>query len=124
MALVDLSRWRDAVDHDAEFRLAARFWSGRVRLGMGDRAILVRVADGRLVDVDAEPTPFDPFDFEIAAPEEDWREFLRPVPRPFFQDVFAASVHHRFRMGGDLDSLYAYYPATRRMLELMRDHVA
>ncbi|MGH7806160.1 MAG: hypothetical protein ACREQJ_17555, partial [Candidatus Binatia bacterium] len=56
----------EAVNGDPEFRLAARFWNGSFRFSMtgsagigGAEAYVFRVRDGRLVDVNVEPTQFD-----------------------------------------------------------------
>jgi hypothetical protein len=58
---------------------------------------------------------------DIGAPETDWRAMLSPVPRPFYQDLHAATVHHGFHVTGDTKHYCAYYPALRRLIELMRD---
>lgn len=116
----DIDSWRDALDHDPEFAIAARCWNTRVKLRFGAAAVIVRIADGRIAGVRSDATPFNEWQIEIAAPQEEWHRLLEPVPRPFYHDVFAASVHHGFTIGGDLESFYAYYPAVRRMFELMR----
>ena len=43
------------------------------------------------------------------------------MPRPFYQDLYAATVHHGFSVSGDTLNYCAYYPALRRLVELMRD---
>ena len=110
-----------AVNEDPEFRLAARFWNGAFRLGMGStEAYVFRVRDGQLVDVNLAPTSFDAWDFEIAGPAEGWTELLARVPKPFYQDVASAILRHGFTLGGDVESYFAYHAALRRMIDLMR----
>ena len=120
MALVDLQRWRFLVNRDAEFSLTARAWNAVFKLQMGEAACLVRVREGQIAEIDEAPTPFDAYEIEISGPEEGWRKFLEPSPPPFYQDVFPAVMRHGFTMGGDVESLFAYYPAARRMFELLR----
>lgn len=111
----------DAINADPEFRLASRFWNGSFRLAMGDdEAYLFRVRDGSIVDVNAAPTVFDAWDFEVAGPADGWREMMAAVPRPFYQDPFAAVLRHGFRLGGDVESFFAYHAALRRVLDEMR----
>jgi hypothetical protein len=111
----------EAVNEDPEFRLAARFWNGSFRLGMGAaEAYVFRVRDGRLVDVNLAPTSFDAWDFEVAGPAEGWAELFAPVPKPFYQDVASALLRHGFTLGGDVESFFAYHAALRRMIDLMR----
>ena len=57
----------------------------------------------------------------IAAPREDWDALLEAVPRPFYQDLYPATVHHGFEVTGDTAHFCAYYPAIRRLIEIMRE---
>jgi hypothetical protein len=110
-----------AVNDDPEFRLAARFWNGSFRFGMGaEEAYVFRVRDGRLVDVNLAPTVFDAWDFEVAGPADGWREVLAREPRPFYQDVASAILRHGFTLGGDVESFFAYHAALRRVLDVLR----
>ena len=111
----------EAVNGDPEFRLAARFWNGSFRLGMGaEEAYVFRVRDGRLVDVNVEPTQFDAWDFEVSGPADGWREIFALEPRPFYQDVASALLRHGFVLGGDVESFFAYHAALRRVVDVMR----
>jgi pimeloyl-ACP methyl ester carboxylesterase len=110
----------EAVNADPEFRLAARYWNGSFRFGMGAEAYVFRVRDGRVADVNCAPTPFDAWDFEVSGPPEAWREILAPVPRPFFQDVASAVFREGFSLGGDLESFFAYHAALRRLVAVAR----
>lgn len=111
----------EAVNEDPEFRLAARFWNGSFRFGMGpDEAYLFRVRDGRLVDVNLQPTMFDAWDFEVSGPADGWREILAAEPKPFYQDVASALLRHGFVLGGDVETFFAYHAALRRVVDVMR----
>ncbi len=104
---------------DAEFRLAARFWSTRIALRDESAGQLVKIEDGRIVEV--RPCEQDAAcDVSISASREEWERFLEPVPRPFYQDLWGAWTRHGFELEGDLDSLYPYYPALRRLFDLVR----
>ncbi len=115
----------EAINADPEFTLAARFWNGSFRLGMGaEEAYVFRVRDGRVVHVNRQPTPFDAWDFEVAGPADGWNEVLARVPKPFYQDVVPALFRHGFSLGGDLESFFAYHGALRRVLDVMRRQLA
>jgi hypothetical protein len=110
----------DAANLDAEFRIAARFWDCTLRLDEGERAHTIRIEGGRITSIEpagAEET----FDLLIAAAPEKWDQLLASVPRPFFQDLYGAATHHGFQLGGNLEHhLFPYYPAVRRLLEILR----
>jgi hypothetical protein len=119
----DVLDWATLVhraNDDGEFRLHARFWNARLRVAIGDKAMRLDVRDGVL----APPAPWFggmAANLDVSAPESDWREMLAAVPRPFYQDLQAATVHHGFHVAGDTKHYCAYYPALRRLIELMRD---
>jgi hypothetical protein len=119
--MIDWQRLRERANSDGEFRLHARFWSARVRITRGHERTLLEMIGGEM----RRAQPWDAADFgadlEIAAPGDDWDALLARVPRPFYHDVWAANVHHGFQLSGDSLNLCAYYPAVRRLIELMRE---
>lgn len=108
------------LDDDGEFRVAARLWTATVRLEVGDDVRAVRIEDGRVVSVQRSGTDA-PCDVFVSAPTPVWQSMLAATPGPFFQDLFAASLHHGLAMNADILDYAAYYPALRRMLEVMRE---
>lgn len=114
---------QEAINADPEFRIAARFWNATVRLDMGDTALLLHIEKGRLAEVatGAQVIAFlTSVNIVVSAPAAEWRKFLEPIPKPFYVDLWGASAHHGFQVSGDMESLYAYYPAMRRLFDLMR----
>jgi len=117
------SKLQEAANGDPEFRLAARFWNTTLRLEMGEEALLIRVENGQIAEVLTGRQVFTfltPVNIVVAAPPEDWRKFLERIPKPFYVDLWGATAHHGFKVGGDMESLYAYYPAVRRLFDIMR----
>ena len=108
----------DRVNRDPEFRLAARLWDATLRLDMGDHSHSRRFEDGSLVDV--APCAADAAcDLFVGASEEQWQELLAPVPRPYYQDLFGAQWQHGVRLPEDPVAYAAYYPALRRLIQLL-----
>ena len=118
--MLDWSTLVARANDDGEFRLHARFWNARLRFAIGEKAVRLDVRDGTLA-------PAVPWfggiaaNLDVSAPEGDWRAMLSRVPRPFYQDLQAATVHHGFHVTGDTKHYCAYYPAIRRLIELMRE---
>ncbi len=116
--MIAWSELPDRVNGDGEFRYAARHWDATLRLDLGDASHRLRFEDGSLVDVG--PCAADaPCDLFVTASEDDWRELLAPVPRPYYQDVFAAQMQHGVRLPPDPVAYAAYYPALRRLVQLL-----
>jgi len=111
------------LNDDPEFRLCARYWTGSVQFRVDDRVWVLRLVDGQVSDLRPGAVQLEPRDVEISAPERAWRTFLAAVPPPFYQDLIAASLHHEFAIGGDPETLFAYYPALRRMFDVLREEL-
>jgi len=118
--MLDWERVRERVNADGEFRLHARFWNSTVRIGRGAEGWRLEVRDGSLRII----LPWRgsiASDLSIDAPDADWEALLQRLPRPFYQDLYGATLHHGFAVSGDTRHYCAYYPAVRRLIELMRE---
>ena len=111
---------RQRANGDAEFRQHARFWNATVRLGFGGKAIKLRIENGEVAVI--EPW-FGAIaaDLSISASTEQWQALLAKTPQPFYQDLYPAAIHHGFEVSGSIDDYCAYYPAIRRLIELLRN---
>lgn len=110
---------RRALNDDAEFRYSARYWDASLRLGIGDERFCVRITNGG-VDVIRPWEPDDSPDIGIDAAPGEWEQLLAPVPRPFYQSLYAATLHHGFTLTGDEVETYAYMAAVIRLIDVMR----
>ena len=114
---------QEVVNADPEFRIAARFWNATVRLDMDGDALLLRIEKGQIAEVVTGAQVFaflTPVNIIIVASAVEWQKFLEPIPKPFYVDLWGATAHHGFQVGGDMESMYAYYPAIRRLFDIMR----
>ena len=117
--MLDWDAVRVLANDDGEFRLHARFWNATVRLGIGHRNYKMRVDNGS-IDFIERWSGGMASDLAIRAPEGDWEALLAATPRPFYQDLYPAAIHHGFEVAGDTADYCAYYPAIRRLIEIMR----
>jgi len=115
----DSSRLVAALNDDGEFRVAARLWTGAIRLDSGAEPYLLTMEDGRAIDF--EPAiDDDAAELRIAATPEQWEQLLAAEPRPFYHDLYAARTWQGVTFEGDQERWAPHYPAVRRMLEVMR----
>jgi hypothetical protein len=94
-------------------------WTGDVMFVSDNDAVQVAVRDGR-VDTIAPAAADAASMIRIAGPNAGWAKMLAPVPPPFYQDLFGAAAHHGFTIGGHIEDVGPYYPALRRIIELLR----
>ena len=118
--MLDWDAVRARANDDGEFRLHARLWNATVRLGMGHRNYKLLIGDGSVRSIGRWRGGVAT-DLAIHAPQADWDAMLAGTPRPFYQDLYAAAIHHDFQIAGDTANYCAYYPALRRLIEIMRE---
>jgi hypothetical protein len=118
--LLDFSALPARVNADGEFLLHARFWNATIKLRVGATSYRLDVRDGKLNGC-APWLGTIAGDLAIEADDTEWNNLLEPMPRPFYQDLYAATLHHGFSVSGDTLNYCAYYPAVRRLVELMRE---
>ena len=107
------------VNEDPEFKLAARMWHGDVVFASGDDALRMTVRDGRVTEV-VPSAAGAAAQVRIAATEDVWEQMLRPAPPPFYHDLFGAVARHGVVLAGEPTDVFPYYPALRRVIELLR----
>jgi hypothetical protein len=120
MALIDWSELPDRVNRDGEFRVASRFWDATLRLDVGPDSRRLRFEGGALSEVSACARDAE-CDVHVSAPTEEWERLLEPTPRPFYQDLLAAQAHHGIELNEDFLDFAAYYPALRRLVDILRE---
>ena len=111
---------REGLAADPEWALVARYWNADIRFFVGTDNYSLRVEEGRVARFERRPDASFAYTILIGGPTEAWREILKQVPPPYYQDFLPAQVFHGFTCGGDLESLYAYYAAISRILAIMR----
>ncbi len=114
-----LSRLPAAANDDGEFRIAARLWDGDVVLVSGDEAVRLTVSAGCITEASSAPANADA-QIRIVGPPQGWAKMLQPLPLPFYQDLYGAQIHHGFAIQGAIETVGPYYPALRRLIELLR----
>ena len=114
---------KDRLNADPEFKLTARFWYCDIRFVIGDEPYFMRIEDGKVKSFTYGTNGFDPYTVNISGPLEVWEQMFEEIPKPFYHDWFAASFHHDFEFGGDLESAYAYYYSLRRIKAIMGEEV-
>ncbi len=104
---------------DGEMRLAVRYWTGGLRLGIGDHQTGFTAADGEIAAGVPEPGAGV---ITITGPPEVWAPLLEAVPPRFAQISILTALGEAGLQRGPTDPLlwWQYLPAVRRAVELLR----
>jgi len=115
---MNTTQWAQACAADGEFLLAARHWTGGLRLRIGDEALELTIQDGAVDTTSSAPVRGWVVYSGTAAV---WAEILAPVPSRFNNDLIAnMSTLGGLRVAGDPLTVAQYYGAIMRAVELLR----
>jgi hypothetical protein len=102
----DLKSWavkfKTLSDSDKTIAAMARYYTCSYMWDMGEAKVIVEMLDGKVRHINTDPAPLDAYDFALRASAQTWREFARPVPRPMFHGIWAASFRHDLKMEGNI----------------------
>jgi len=118
--LPDSAGWAERCNADGEFQLAARYWSGGLRLCIGDAVAELGVDEGAACAA-AELSKDTAGVIELSGTQEFWARMLAASPPRFHTDLMAA-VNTASGLGraGDKLAYAQYYGAVMRAIELLR----
>ncbi len=111
-----------ALGSDALYARVSGHFSARIVFANGDRAALVCLDGGRIVQVQVPPPLMTSWDFAIRGDAAAWDDLLAAVPPPRCQSVFALAKAGRMRVEGNWMVVMQNLWALTRLLELMRAH--
>lgn len=109
---------------------ATRIWRGRYvntrflieeRSGDATSSWIATIAEGRVVRVEKGPFVMPSWVFALRADSADWAEFLQPVPRPGYHDLFALLKHRRLKIEGDLHVFMANLRYFKEIFSALRE---
>jgi pimeloyl-ACP methyl ester carboxylesterase len=113
--------WADACAGDGEFELAARHWSGGLRLIAGDTTLDLTLDDGAVSPGRGNGDGV----IEFSGGADVWEKFFAETPPRFHNDVMAnMSTLMDVNRGGNELVHAQYYGAAMRALELLREGAA
>jgi pimeloyl-ACP methyl ester carboxylesterase len=112
-----LKRFADRCAADGEFRLAARHWTGGLRLESDGEIIGLTLLDGDLSVGVPEPGGGV---ITLRASSAVWAEVLAAKPKRFYNDIFPIIGLGDMANASDPVVYAQYYPAVMRAIELLR----
>ena len=90
-------------------------------LDIGGDSALLRISDGRIADVQRNPSVMPSADFAIIGEPAIWRRFLAADPPPGDHDLFAFLKRRELRIVGDLHPLMSYLLYWKGVFACLRD---
>jgi hypothetical protein len=95
-------RLGELVNGDSDLVRRGARCHAELEAGIGDAMFYVRVAEGRVVQLERQAKLPRPWQFTIRAPAEAWRKFWMPVPEPGWHDLSALTKRGVAGIEGDI----------------------
>lgn len=96
------SKFKNLTDNDETIQCMGKYYTCTFMYDMTDRKVIVEMHDGKVKNINTDPAPLDPYDFALRASAQTWREFAKPVPKPMFHGIWAASFCEDLKLEGNL----------------------
>lgn len=96
------SKFKNLTDNDETIQCMGKYYTCSFMYDMTERKVIVEMHDGKVKNINTDPAPLDPYDFALRASAQTWREFARPVPKPMFHGIWAASFCEDLKLEGNL----------------------
>ena len=101
----DIKNWADKyaslVNSDETIGSMAKYYTCSFMFDMTDCKIIIEMLDGKVMNIDTDPGPLDPYDFALRASAASWREFSQPIPKPMFHGIWSASFREDLKIEGN-----------------------
>ncbi len=96
------AKFKSMSDSDATIAAMAKYYTCTYMWDMADKKVIVEMHDGKVKHINTDPAPLDAYDFALRASAQTWREFGKPIPRPMFHGIWAASFREDLKLEGNI----------------------
>ncbi len=115
-----IDKLKDLVNGDSALRHRARWMNANMLLEIGDKAHLVVIREGQIIEIADANIYVSPYDFAIRGTAEAWQEFWKPIPKPRHHDIIALVREGKMQIEGNVELAMAHFLTVKLMLEKPR----
>ena len=94
-------KYEDFTNGDETINAMAKYYTCSFMFDMENAKVIIEMHDGKVKNINTNPGGLDPYDFALRASEQTWREFAKPVPKPMFHGIYAASFRQDLKIEGN-----------------------
>ena len=84
-------KYEDATNSDQTIGAMAKYYTCSFMFDMEKAKVIIEMHDGKVKNINTNPSPLDPYDFALRASAKTWREFGQQMPKPMYHGIWAAS---------------------------------
>ncbi len=115
------TKYRDIINNDPEFKIAARYMSKDMCVESGKNRCIMKFRDGIVTEIKFEDAFADRWDFAVRASVDAWEKFLQPIPPRFYDGLFGGMIRGNFQIEGDTVMCFSHFWAVTRLFDIFRE---
>lgn len=119
-----LERLPQLVNGDADLVWKGRGLTATMLVAVGEAEWLVDIREGRIETVRKGPFRMASWTFALKGTREGWDKFWRPIPPPYYQDIFGLLRQGELKFEGDLLPLWRSMMYVKGVLAALRGNGA
>ena len=105
---VELENWakkyEEFTNNDETIKAMAKYYTCSFMFDMESAKVIIEMHDGKVKNINTNPSPLDPYDFALRASANTWKEFGQPIPKPMYHGIWSASILKDLKIeGNDLE---------------------
>ena len=101
----ELEKWEkkyeDLTNSDETIGAMAKYYTCSFMFDMEKAKIIIEMHDGKVKNININPSPLDPYDFALRASANTWKEFGQPMPKPMYHGIWSASFLRDLKIEGN-----------------------
>jgi hypothetical protein len=94
-------KYEDLTNGDETIKAMAKYYSCTFMFDMEKAKVIIEMHDGKVKNINTNPSPLDPYDFALRASANTWREFGQPMPKPMYHGIWSASFLKDLKIEGN-----------------------
>ena len=94
-------KYEELTNSDDTIGAMAKYYTCSFMFDMEKAKVIIEMHDGKVKNININPSPLDPYDFALRASAQTWREFGQPMPKPMYHGIWSASFQRDLKIEGN-----------------------
>ena len=94
-------KYEDLTNGDETIKAMAKYYTCSFMFDMENAKVIIEMHDGKVKNINTNPSPLDPYDFALRASANTWREFGQLMPKPMYHGIWSASFLKDLKIEGN-----------------------
>ena len=94
-------KYEDLTNSDETIGAMAKYYTCSFMFDMEKAKVIIEMHDGKVKNINTNPSPLAPYDFALRASANTWKEFGQPMPKPMYHGIWSASFLRDLKIEGN-----------------------